>query len=125
MTIRRFSVAVTTAADGSATAYSPYVSGYIQAIHYVKTDYADGVDFTITAEATGETIWTEANVNAAKVCAPRLATHTNAGVASLYASGGTAVNDRIALGRDRVQIVLAQGGNTKTGTFIVLVDDGR
>lgn len=125
MAIRRFVVTVVTASDGSATAYTPYLSGYINAIEYVKTDYADGVDFTITAEATGETIWTEANVNAAKVCLPRAAIHSTAGVAALYASGGTAVLERIALGRDRVKIVLAQGGATKTGAFHVIVDDGK
>lgn len=125
MAIRRFVVTVTTASDGSATAYTPYLSGYINAIEYIKTDYTDGVDFTITAEATGETIWTEANVNAAKVCLPRAATHSTAGVAALYASGGTAVLERIALGRDRVKIVLAQGGATKTGAFHVIVDDGK
>ena len=86
MTVRRFSVAVTTAADGSATAYSPYLSGYIAAIHYQKTDYTDGVDFTITLEATGESLWTEANVNAAASRYPRSPTHTGAGVASLAAS---------------------------------------
>jgi hypothetical protein len=123
MTIRRFEVTVTTASDGTATAYSPYLSGFIHAIQYVKTDYADGVDFTITAEATGETIWTQSDVNAAAVKAPRQATHSNVGVAALYASGGTAVNDRIALGRDRVKIVLAQGGNAKTGKFIIIVED--
>ena len=123
MATRRFVVSVTTAADGSATAYSPYLSGKVAAIHYIKTDYADGVDFTITAEATGETIWTEANVNAAKVCSPRIATHSNAGVASLYAAGGTAVNDMIRLGRDRVKIVLAQGGNAKAGAFHIVVED--
>lgn len=122
MTIRRFEVTVTTASDGTATAYSPYLSGFIHAIHYVKTDYADGVDFTITAEATDETLWTQSDVNAAAVKAPRQATHSNVGVAALYASGGTAVNDRIALGRDRVKIVLAQGGNAKTGKFIIIVD---
>ena len=125
MAIRRFVVTVTTASDGSATAYTPYLSGYINAIEYIKTDYTDGVDFTITAEATGETIWTEANVNAAKVCLPRAATHSTAGVAALYAAGGTAVLERIALGRDRVKIVLAQGGATKTGAFHVIVDDGK
>lgn len=125
MTIRRFEVTVTTAADGSATAYTPYLSGYLSACHYIKTDYADGVDFTITAEATGETIWTESNVNAAAVRAPRQAVHSTAGVASLFAAGGTAVQDLIALGRDRIKIVLAAGGNAKTGKFIFLVDDGR
>jgi hypothetical protein len=123
MGVRRFSVAVTTAADGSYTGYSPYISGKLCAIHYVKTNFADGVDFTITAEATGETLWTESNVNAAKVCMPRGATHSNAGVAALYAAGGTAVNDLIRLGRDRVKIVLASGGNATTGTFIIVVED--
>jgi hypothetical protein len=125
MAIRRFTKEVTTASDGSATVYTPYLSGYINAIEYVKTNFTDGVDFTITAEATGETIWTEANVNAAKVCLPRAATHSTAGVAALYAAGGTAVLDRIALGRDRVKIVIASGGNATTGEFIVIVDDGK
>ena len=125
MTIRRFVVPVTTAADGSATAYSPYLSGYLTQIVYAKTDYANGVDFTITAEATGETLWTESDVNASVSTSPRAATHSTAGVAALYAAAGTAVNDRIALARDRVKIVLAQGGNVKTGTFHIVVDDGR
>lgn len=121
--IRRFTVDVTTASDGTATAYSPYLSGYIHEIHYIKTDFADGVDFTITAEATGETIWTQSDVNAAAVKAPRQATHSTVGVAALYASGGTAVNDRIVLGRDRVKIAIAQGGNIKTGQFQIVVAD--
>lgn len=125
MTIRRYSVPVTTEADGSATAYSPYLSGYLCSLIYVKTDYADGVDFTITAEATGETLWTESNVNAAKACYPRAGTHSTAGVAALYAAGGVAVNDRIALSRDRVKVVLAQGGNATSGRFIIVVDDGK
>ncbi len=123
MATRRFVVNVTTASDGSYTGYTPYLSGKICAIHYVKTNFADGVDFTITAEATGETIWTESNVNDAKVCMPRGATHSNVGVAALYASGGTAVNDLIRVSRDRIKIVLAQGGNATTGAFHVVVED--
>lgn len=123
MSARRFTINVTTAADGSYTGYSPYLSGKLSAIHYIKTDFADGVGFTITAEATGETLWTEAAVNAAKVCRPRGATHTTAGVAVLYAAGGIAVNDMIRLGRDRVKIVLASGGNAKTGRFDIVVED--
>src|SRR5689334_15742205 len=108
MGTRRFTVSVTTASDGSATAYSPYLSGRLSAIHYVKpgaASYTDGVDFTITAEATGETLWTESNVNASATRYPRAATHSTAGVAALYASGGTAVQAQIALSRDRVKIV--------------------
>lgn len=123
--IRKFTIALTTNGSGAATGYSPYFSGFIQAIQYVKTDFADGVDFTITADVTGEAILSLTDQNTAAIVRPRAATHSTAGVASLYASGGTAVNDRIALGRDRVKVVIAQGGDTKTGTVIVTVDDGR
>lgn len=119
----RHKLTLTTAADGTVTGYTPRVSGKICSVHYVKTDYTDGVDFTITAEATGETIWTEANVNAAKVCNPRAAIHSNAGVAALYAAGGVAVLDAIAIANDRVKIAIAQGGNAKVGTFHVLIDN--
>lgn len=122
--MRRYKVTVTTAADGSATGYSPRFSGEVHQIEYVKDGsnaYTDGVDVAITGEATGVNLWTESNVNASAVRAPRQPTHTPAGVASLYAAGGTAVQDRIAIGNDRVKIVLAQGGNAKVGAFHILV----
>jgi hypothetical protein len=123
MAVRKFVVPAVVAADGSGTFYSPYLSGFIESIQYVKTDYADGVDFTITADATTETIWTEANVNAAVIKHPRAATHSTVGVALVYASGGTAVNDRLALGRDRVKIAIANGGVSTTGSFTITVSD--
>jgi hypothetical protein len=122
--IRRFTVPVTTAADGSATAYTPWLSGYVQQIQYEKDDFADGVDFTITADETGQTIWTEENVNASSVKAPRMATHNTAGVAATF-DDTRPVLDRIALSRDRVKIAIASGGNAKSGSFVVVVDDGK
>lgn len=120
--MRRYIIPVTTAADGSATVYSPGISGKIHSIHYLKTNFADGVGVTVTAEATGESIWAEAAVNAAAVRYPRAPVCSQAGVASLYAAGGTAVQDRIGLGADRVKIVIAAGGNATTGAFHVVVD---
>jgi hypothetical protein len=123
--MRRYKLTVTTAADGTATAYFPKTSGEIHSIQYVKdgtTPFADGVDFTITSEATGENIWTEANVNASAVRYPRAPVHSQAGVAALYAAGGTAVQDRIAVGGDRVKVAIAQGGNAKVGAFHLLID---
>ena len=119
--IERHTVAVTTIADGSATAYSPVVTGRILQCRYVKTDYADTVDFTITAEATGETIWAESNVTASATRAPRQATHTTAGVAAAYAAGGSGVLDHVAVAKDRIKIVLADGGNVTTGTFHFII----
>lgn len=120
--MKRMKVKVTTAADGTATAYTPRFSGKICAVHYVKTDFANGVDFTITSEATGQGIWTDTNVDASEIVQPRAPTHDQAGAPLLYATGAPAVSDRIALGNDRVKIVIAQGGNAKVGTFHIIVE---
>ncbi len=123
--MRRIKVTVTTAADGTVTAYSPRLTGKIHQIEYVKdgsNPYANGVDFAITGEATGVNLWTQSDVNASAIVAPRQPTHSQAGAAALYAAGGTAVQDKIALARDRVKFVLAQGGNAKVGAFHLLVE---
>ncbi len=122
MAIRRFVVPVTVDASGDATEYSPVLSGKLISFRYVKDDFADGVDFTITAEDTGETLWAEENVNASATRYPRAATASTAGAASLYAALGTAVNDRIGLSQDRVKIVVASGGNATSGTFHITID---
>ncbi len=120
--MKRFKVTVTTAADGTATAYTPRLSGYLDSIQYVKTDFADGVDFTITDEATGRNLWTDTNINASEVVAPRAPTHDQAGAALLYAAGGTAQAAKIGMGNTRIKIVIAQGGNAKVGTFHFVVE---
>ena len=122
--MRRYKVTITTAADGTAIGYTPRVAGEVHQIEYVKdgsNGYANGVDFAITGEATGVNLWTQSDVNASAVVAPRQATHSQAGVASLYATSGTAVQARVALAGDRVKIALAQGGNAKVGVFHVLI----
>ena len=43
-------------------------------------------------------------------------------MAALYASGGVAVLDRIAIGGDRLKIVVDGGGVSKTGTLHVTID---
>ncbi|RKQ70125.1 hypothetical protein [Oceanibaculum indicum] len=117
----RHVVALTTNSSGAAEAYSDTVTGRVLAIRYVKDSFANGVDFTITAEATGETIWAENDVNASASRAPRQGTHGTDGAAALYASGGTAVRDFIYLANDRVKIAVASGGNATSGTFHILI----
>ena len=116
----RHTVSVTTDGSGDATAYTGVVTGRVLQCRYVKTDFTDGVDFTVTAEATGESIWVQSNVNASATVAPRQPTHTTAGVASVYA-GTDGVLDHITLAKDRIKIVIAQGGSAKTGTFHFLI----
>ena len=121
MYAERHVVVVAVDADGDGTAYTPIVTGRVMQIHYVKTDYADTADFTITSEATGQSLWTQVNQTASVVKAPRQPTHDGVGVASLYASGGEPVEGYIVLANDRVKIVVAGGGVSKTGTFHVVI----
>ncbi len=122
MTVRRFEVDLVVDASGDGTFYTPKIFGHLVSFRYVKTDFADGVDFVCTNETSGETLWSEDSVNASATRHPRAATHSTLGAAALYASGGVAVLDRIALGGDRVKIVVDGGGVSTTGTLHVTVD---
>ena len=120
MYIERKSVTLVTDASGDATGYVSVANGRVLAIHYVKTDFADGVDFTITCEATGEGLWTESNVNAAKSVYPRVPVTDQVGGGVTY-DGTNEIYEPVAMASDRVEIVIASGGNTKTGEFIVII----
>jgi hypothetical protein len=122
--MRRITMTLVTAADGSATGYSPRCSGKVHSITYAKDGtipYANGVGVTVTAEATGDAIWAEAAVNASANRHPRAPTHSTAGVAALYAAGGTAIQDPVAIANDRIKVVIASGGNAKSGVFHFLL----
>ena len=108
-------VAVTTDGSGNATAFSPVVTGRIQQIVYTKDTFANGVDFTITLEDTGQNLWTESNVNASKNVNPRTAADLESGSASVLTEVG------IYAAFERVKIVIAQGGNTLAGSFKIIV----
>ncbi len=117
---RRLTVAVTTIADGSAMVYSdPIDYGLLSQIRYVKPGsggFDDGSTITITAEATGETLWAEAAVNASTTRAPRAPLHSTVGVAL-----GATLVDKIAIVNDRIKIVIASGGNVKAASFIFVL----
>ena len=116
-------VTVTTIADGTATAYSNHITGRLLEIRYVKTDYAAGVDFTITTETTGQGLWTESDVNASTVRRPLAASHGAAGTALNYNDeSDEPVCVPIYIAGERVKFVLAQGGDTKTGTFTIVYE---
>jgi hypothetical protein len=96
--------------------YSSPVTGKINSVIYTKTDYSNGVVFTITAEDSGQTIWQQTAVNATATVAPRQATHGTTGAVT------SGVVDSLCLGGERIKIVIASGGATKTGTFDFLVE---
>lgn len=117
----RHSVTITVDASGDGTGYSPAVSGRITSIQYVKTDYANGVDFTVTLEATGEAIMIGTDVNASANYYPRVGVTDAAGAAATL-DGTRLLRDCVIAANDRVKIVVASGGVSKTGTFRIVVE---
>ena len=120
MYVERHAVTITTDASGDGTGYTPTVTGQVLAIVYAKTDYANGVDMTVTAESTGQAILALTDQNASGTFYPRQQVHGPTG-AGLTLNGTQTVNEPVAVANDRAKIVVAQGGNTKSGTFHVLV----
>ena len=120
--MKRYGVTITTDGSGDGTGYTPVCSGLIHAIRYVKTDYADGVDVTVTCEQSGQAVVTLTNQNASGTTYPRAATNDVAGAASLFAATGEPVECLIPVGEERIKLVVASGGASKTGTFHVYVE---
>ena len=113
----RIRTTVTTAADGSATAYvGTGLNGCVASITYTKTDYAAGVDFAITVESTGESLWTQNDVNASATVYP-----VQKGNLGGTGTASTITEVPMFVANDRVKIVIASGGNAKVGTFDVVI----
>jgi hypothetical protein len=110
------SVTVATIADGSGTGYTAAIRGRIIAVKYTKVDYPDGVDFTITTEDSLRDVWVDTNINATEAVSPK---ELNDGTTG---SDLTGVYDHVRVFNERVKIVIAAGGDTKTGAFTVFYE---
>ena len=122
MHVQSYEVEVQTDGDGNASVSTPALNGLLDRIQYVKdgsNGFADGVDFTVTMAETGEALWSQEDVNASAVVAPRQAVHGTDGGASLYADAGEAVLDRIAV-KGPATIAIADGGANKVAVFRIV-----
>lgn len=112
----------TTNASGAATVYpegTGSISGEIESIRYVAdatSPFAATVDFTFTLEETGRAVLAVTDVAATTTYRPR---------AAICDTSGTAKTeyDRIASCGEQLKLVIAQGGDSKTGTFYVTTVD--
>lgn len=121
-------LSVTTDASGDATAYTTErIRGKLVAVKYTadgSNAYANGVDMTVTEEDTAQSLLVKANVSASFTAYPRAACHlASSGAALVFLSTDTApVTDLLRLGGGRIKIALAQGGDTKVGSFRFLYE---
>lgn len=123
--IKHTVVVTTGASDGKGSGYTPVINGRILNVIYVKGEsavaYTDGVDVDVTTEDTALSILNKDNLDTSATFAPRQAIHSITGAAALYASEGEAVTDFIYVANERLKIAVENGGNSKTGTFTVIV----
>lgn len=106
-------VTVTADASGDGTGYTENIRGSILAVRYIKSDYADTVDFTITTEESVQNVWVDTNITASETVYPKLLNDATTG-ADL-----TAIYDHVRAYNERVKVVVAQAGNATSGTFKV------
>ncbi len=114
----RHTVSVTTATGGGAIGYTPVITGRIAAIAYAKatgSPFASTADITVTTDISAQSVWSEANVNASETNHPVAVANLTDGSAS------TLTEIPIYAANERVKIAIAQGGNTKIGTFTVII----
>lgn len=120
MSIKVEKITITTDAAGDTTVYSGDFVGLLHELIYVPGTLATGADLTITDDVTGAAIITITNGGTAAVrLAPRVPTVDATNAASLYADTGEPVNDRMAI-VGRLKVVVAEGGNAKTGTLYIV-----
>ena len=125
--VKKHAISVTTNSSGAFTGYTPVSSGYVRAISYVPhgaTPLDTNADIVVSGNTSSIPVLTQANIGtAARTWHPRAATHAVAdGAAALYAAGGTAVNTDVPVADESVKLVVANGGDTLSGTFYVYVD---
>jgi hypothetical protein len=125
MFIERQILTLTVNASGDATVYSDKpLSGRVLQLRYVphaSTPLDTGADLTITGEDTGVAIATLTNIGTVGFTrVPRQATHGVTGTALVYA-GTDPVAEPVYLAGERVKVVVAAGGVSKTGTLHVVI----
>lgn len=119
----RHVVAITTATGGGGTGYTSVVHGRIASIDYALgatgSTFPSGTDVTVSLEDTGHSLWAQSNIGTSALTKrPMMPAHSAAG-ADL--STGSAAFVPAFASTERVKVVVAQGGNTKSGSFAVVV----
>ncbi len=111
-------IAITTDASGNATVYlgtAAVIRGYLVALIYRPGTMDTGADLTVTGETSGTPLLAKSNLGTGdSYFYPRaLPTNANSATGPL----GTIPTERIPLLRERIKLVVAQGGNVGVGSM--------
>lgn len=114
-------VTITTDASGNATVFlGSKIRGYLVALFYRPGTLDTGADLTVTCETSEAPILTKVNLGTGNSWLYPRALPTNANSAT--GPLGTVPSERIPLMKERIQVVVAGGGNTLTGTIEALYE---
>lgn len=125
--LHKLTATITTDTGGAATVYlGSRLRGYLVALFYRPGTLVTGADLTITAEQdvtsppTGTPILQKSNLGTAdSFLYPRaLPTNANSATGPL----GSIPTERIPLFLERIKVVVAQGGNTLTGSIEAIIE---
>lgn len=117
--LQEISTSITTDGSGDATVYlGSKLRGRVHAIKYEPGTIATGADLTIIGETTKVPVLVKANAGTSDVWYyPRAIPNKNADGAAF-----TDVAVDIHVFQERIKVVVAQGGDTKTGKITAYVD---
>jgi len=114
---------ITTSSGGAATVYFGHaITGRVLAIKYEPgaSGLDTGADLTLTGETSGVPILVKANAGTSTVWFyPRVFPNSN-----VDGAAGTDAFEDIRVFAERIKLVVAQGGDTKTGAMTIYTEEG-
>ena len=118
--LNEYSATLTTDGSGDCTAYlGSVVRGRVHAIKYVPGTIDTNGDLTITGETTSVAILTKANAGTSTVWYYPFA----AGNKVADGAASTISESPVYVYKERIKVVVAQGGATAAGSITVYVDE--
>lgn len=115
--IEKCTATITTDSSGNATVYlGSKLRGRVHAINYVAGTLENTADLVITGEDTGVAILTDSPTGS-EWFYPRAFPN-----AVTTGGAGTVAAEDVHVLKERIKVVVAQGGDTKTGTITVYID---
>ena len=118
--LTQYTATITTNGSGAATVYlGDQVRGRIICFKYAPGTIDTGADLTITGETSAVAILTKADAGTATVWYYPLA------IANQVSDGAASAISEVPVWVyvEKIKVVVAQGGDTKTGTITVWVEE--